>query len=151
MADKQTDGKGKGTPRPGDQTTQPGQYPSKMPFGIQVPTSTGAPGSSPAPSGPDDATTKPGQVPMSVFGMPVDEHTGAPGSAGASAGVAGGATYTDPFATLAGGGKGSMSGGSTDSEAQANKYGTNTMWGVAGPGQPDSTGAGHGTVREPRA
>jgi hypothetical protein len=144
MADNQTSGAGKGRGRAGDQTSQPGQASGMLPFGIANPLGTGAPGTAGNASSPQDPTTVPGQNPSTVFGSPTDTKTGAPGSAGASAHVATGASYTDRFAMLSGGTKGDMTGGSVDTEGQSNKYGSSTMPGIAGKGQPKDTGAGNG-------
>lgn len=141
MADKQTGGRPSGTGPRRDPTTMPGQYPSKLAFGIAVPQSTGAPGTEGAAPSPDATVHTP--TPESNFGAPFDDlHTGAPGSMGASAHVSGGAFYTDPFGYLAGGGAGASSNGSTDTEAQGNKYGYPAPGGAA---TPMSTGAGEGS------
>jgi hypothetical protein len=78
-------------------------------------------------------------VPDEVFGTQLVNDTGMDGSTGASSPVSSGASYTDPFGFLAGGGAGDETGGSTDTESQGNKYGENTMIGIAGTGQPKTT------------
>src|SRR5215475_7804316 len=95
MADNTTGGPSKGKAHGGDQTAMPGQAPGGIPFGIQNPLSTGAPGTAGAGSSAPDPTlaqpvptTTPGGAPTK------DTATGAPGSSGASAGVATGASYT---------------------------------------------------------
>lgn len=145
MADKQTSGQAKGLGHPGDQTAMPGQAQGHLPYGNQT-LSTGLAGTTPDTSGPQDNTTVPGQNPDSVFGVSNPHGTGLDGSAGATEGVSGGATYTDPFAIIGGGTKGDASGGSTDTEGQANKYGSSSMVGIAGSGQPTSTGVDKGRL-----
>src|SRR5512146_1192507 len=139
MADKTMGGPAKGVTAPGDQTALPGQAAGGLPFGIQNPLSTGAPGTGGVGMAPSDATlTAP--VPTSVVGgaQTDDNATGAPGGNGASPGGAKGATYTlDSYGASP---RQDMTGGSMDTEAQANSYGTNTLWGVAG-NQPKGTGA----------
>jgi hypothetical protein len=145
MADQnQTNGAGKGRGRAGDQTSQPGQAEGLLPFGIKNSTSTGLPGTDVGHPGPGDPTTVPGQVPSDVFGQPTATKTGMAGSTGASTSAESGASYTDPFAFLGGGSKGDASGGSTETESQANHYGDNTMVGIEGAGQPTSTGVNQG-------
>jgi hypothetical protein len=69
-----------------------------------------------------------------------DDHTGAPGTAGEHAGTQGGANYTvDAYGAYT---YMSEGGGSTDTEAQANKYGSPTH--IPGLETPKSTGAGSG-------
>lgn len=138
MADKTTGGPAKGQTHGGDQTALPGQAGGGIPFGIQNPLTTGAPGTASGVSGgPDPTLTAP--VPGSVFGSPTDDTaTGAPGTSGASAGAATGASWT--VDTIGGSPRTDMSGGSVDTESQGNKYGSNTLEGVAG-NQPTSTGA----------
>jgi hypothetical protein len=141
MADPKTNGPSNGGGRPRqDNTTMPGQYPAQIPFGFPVPQGTGAPGT--AGTGVASDPTMQSPTPTSVFGSPADNmHTGSPGSSGAHASTSGGATYTEPFAHLAGGESGKMSGGSTDTEAQANKTGYPTPFGFK---NPLNTGAGEG-------
>jgi len=137
MADKTLGGPAKGKPRGGDQTALPGQAAGKIPFGIQNPLDTGAPGTAGIGMAPSDATLQ-APVPGTIFGAKTaDAATGAPGGSGASAGVATGATYTlDSYGASP---RQDMSGGSVDTEAQANKYGTDT--GIPGLHVPDGTGA----------
>lgn len=139
MADKTMGGPAKGITAPGDQTALPGQAAGGLPFGIQNPLSTGAPGTAGVDGAPSDATV-PAPIPSSVVGgAPTDDTaTGAPGSSGATAGVATGATYT--LDSYGGSPRQDKTGGSVDTEAYANKYGTNTLWGVMG-NQPKGTGA----------
>src|ERR1700742_3652218 len=120
MADRTTGGPSKGKTHGGDQTSLPGQAPGKLPFGIQNPQSTGAPGSGGGGIGSDVTMQTP--LPSSAFGAKTDDtDTHAPGSSGSSAGVATGASYTKaydgayPYEDA--------TGGSVDTEAQANKYG----------------------------
>lgn len=143
---RQAGGQATGLPRGGDQTTMPGQVPDEI-FGITIGSgnSTGAPGSAGAEGTAPDDTTMPGQDTDKISGE-TETTTGAPGSAGATPGGSTGATWTSPFAFLDGGTCGQMSDGSTDTEGNANKYGSNTMAGVAGSGQPKGTGAGSGGV-----
>lgn len=137
MADKTLGGPAKGISAGGDQTALPGQAAGKIPFGIQNPLATGAPGTGGVGSAPSDPTlTAP--VPTSAYGAEnSDTATGAPGSSGVSPHVATGATYTvDSYGWAP---RQNMTGGSVDTEAQANKYGTDT--GIPGLNTPDGTGA----------
>lgn len=142
MADKTTGGPAKGKSHGGDQTALPGQAQGGLPFGLDNNLSTGAPGTAGNTSNTEPTLTAP--VPSKVFGAPADDaSTGAPGSSGATADVAKGASYTID------GGLGNRphmdeTGGSVDTESQGNKYGSSTLPGVAGPGQPKATGAGDG-------
>lgn len=139
MADNTHGGPSKGTPHGGDQTAQVGQAAGGLPFGIQNPLSTGAPGSaSVGTAAPDPTIALP--VPTTVVGgaATADTSTGAPGSSGASAMVATGATYT--IDTIGAWPRMDAKGGSVDTEAYGNKYGTNTLVGVQG-NQPKGTGA----------
>lgn len=122
-----------------DSTTMPGQYPSQLPFGIAVPSGTGAPGGGGSPDKSSDPTIQ--TLPGSVFGSPNPMTTGSPGSAGSTPSTTTGASYTDPFAYLGGCGKGEMTGGSIDTEANANKTGHTGPFDVA---NPLSTGVGEG-------
>lgn len=139
---RQTDGQATGLPRGGDQTSMVNQVPDTI-FGISIGSGnmTGAPGSTGA-SGAQaaDDTSMPGQDQELISGD-VEQSTGAPGSQGTAGTVSTGASWTSPFGFLDGGDAGKMAGGSTDTEGQGNKYGTNTMPGVAGTGQPQGTGA----------
>ena len=95
MADKTMGGPSKGKSHGGDQTSLPGQAGGKIPFGIQNPLSTGAPGSAGNTATPSDPTVN-SPVPTSVFGAKADDTaTGAPGGSGTKAGVATGASYTE--------------------------------------------------------
>jgi hypothetical protein len=136
-----------GLPRPGDQTSMPGQVPDQV-FGISIGSgnTTGAPGSTGAAGAQAaDDTSMPGQDKELISGD-TEQSTGAPGSQGGRDTAASGATWTSPFGFLDGGDCGQMAGGSVDTEAQANHYGSNMMPGVAGSGQPKGTGAGSGGV-----
>jgi hypothetical protein len=79
-------------------------------------------------------------VPTSIaFGISTDDSaTCAPGSAGTSGTAATGASFT--VDTIGGYPRQDMTGGSVDTEAYGNKYGTNTLPGVQG-NQPKGTGA----------
>lgn len=137
MADKTLGGPAKGKTAPGDQTALPGQAAGKIPFGIQNPLATGAPGTGGVGMAPSDPTlTAP--VPTSAYGAKNgDTATGAPGTSGASPHLATGATYTlDSYGASP---RQDMTGGSVDTEAQGNKYGTDT--GIPGLHVPDGTGA----------
>lgn len=142
--DRNTGGTPNGDSRPRqDSTTMPGQYPRDLPFGISVPTGTGAPGSAGQGGSATDPTMAGSATPATVFGAPAANlNTGSPGSAGATPHQESGASYTDPFAHLAGGGAGQMTGGSTDTEAQADKAGHPGPFGTA---YPVTTGTGTGT------
>jgi hypothetical protein len=144
MADRQTSAPANGDSRPRqDTTTQPGQYPSKLPFGVSVPQSTGAPGSAGKGSSAPDPTMAGGPTPTGNFGANFDDlHTGSPGSTGVSPNQQSGASYTDPFAVLCGNGMGEMHGGSTETQAAGNKAGHPGPFGVA---NPLNTGSGEGT------
>lgn len=148
MADRTTGGPAKGKTHGGDQTALPGQAPGKLPFGINNPLSTGAPGTQgQSPGAPDATVTTP--VSTTSFGAKADNvDTGAPGGSGASAGVATGATYTKD--SLDAYPREDASGGSIDTEAQANKYGSATLPGLVGhqpkgTGAPGSSSAGYGS------
>jgi hypothetical protein len=137
MADKTLGGPAHGTPMSGDQTALPGQAAGKIPFGIKNPLSTGAPGTAGVGMTPSDPTlTAP--VPTSIYGASTDDTaTGAPGGNGFHDTVATGATYTlDTYGWVT---QINMTGGSVDTEAQANKYGSDT--GVPGLHTPKTTGA----------
>lgn len=136
MADKTMGGPSKGKSHGGDQTSMPGQAAGKIPFGVQNPQSTGAPGT--GGTGPASDPTLNSPVPASSYGAQNDDTaTGAPGGAGAKAGVAAGATYTaDSYGWCP---RYDMTGGSVDTEAQANKYGSDT--GIPGLYHPRTTGA----------
>lgn len=150
--DKTTGGPSKGKTHGGDQTQQPGQAPGKIPFGVQNPLSTGAPGSASVGSAGGSDPTVASPVPTSVFGAKTDDtSTGAPGGSGASAGVATGATYTqDSYGWRP---RIDRTDGSVDTEAQGNKYGTDT--GIPGLKTPKGTGAqaspnpGYGSTGSP--
>lgn len=138
MADKTTGGPAKGKTHGGDQTSLPGQAAGKIPFGISNPLSTGAPGTQGQGGAPSDSTvTTP--VSTTSFGAKADNtDTGAPGTSGASSGVASGATYTKD--SLDAYPREDATGGSVDTEAQSNKYGSATLPGLVGH-QPKTTGA----------
>lgn len=137
MADKTLGGPAKGVTAGGDQTALPGQAAGKIPFGIKNPLATGAPGTGGVGMAPSDATLQ-APVPATVFGAKTDDSsTGAPGGSGVSANVATGATYTlDSYGASP---RQNMTGGSVDTEAQSNKYGSDT--GIPGLHTPDGTGA----------
>jgi len=137
MADKTLGGPAKGITAGGDQTALPGQAAGKIPFGIQNPLATGAPGTGGVGNAPSDPTLQ-APVPSSIYGAQTDDSaTGAPGSMGTSAPVKAGATYTkDYYGAYS---HESMTGGSVDTEAQSNKYGCDT--GIPGLHVPDGTGA----------
>jgi hypothetical protein len=134
--DKEPAGPSKGVTHGGDQTAMPGQAAGKIPFGVGNPLDTGAPGSGGAGTNPDPTVQTP--IPGSVFGAGTDDtSTGAPGGTNASAGVKTGANYTIDAAGWYSWMDGV--GGSVDTEAQANKYGTDT--GIPGLSHPTTTGA----------
>lgn len=137
MADKTLGGPAKGKTVGGDQTALPGQAAGKIPFGVQNPLATGAPGSAGGGDAPSHATLQT-PIPISIFGAKTDDSaTGAPGGSGGSAHVATGATYTlDSYGASP---RQDMTGGSVDTEAQVNKYGSDT--GIPGLNVPDGTGA----------
>lgn len=112
-----------------------------LPFGLNNPMSTGAPGSSYY-GGSTDATNQPGQAEgeMGAYGAQAPQQTGSPGSQGATtANEPAGASYTvDSYGWAP---REAATGGSTDTQGAANNYGSNTMPGVAGIGQPSGTGA----------
>lgn len=135
MADKTMGGPSKGKTHGGDQTAQVGQAPGKLPFGIDNPLSTGAPGTGVAGAASDPTLQTP--LPSSNFGAAADNTaTGSPGSSGSSSGSATGATYTKDFYGAYS--YDDASGGSVDTEAQANKYGSDT--GIPGLHTPKGTG-----------
>src|SRR5689334_16165219 len=137
MADKTMGGPSKGKTHGGDQTAQVGQAAGMIPFGVQNPLSTGAPGSSGGGNAASDPTLAT-PVPTSVFGAKTDVvSTGAPGSSGTNASSATGATYTQD--TYGWRPRLDRTDGSVDTEAQYNKYGTDT--GIPGLHTPKSTGA----------
>jgi hypothetical protein len=136
MADKTMGGPSKGQSHGGDQTALPGQAAGKIPFGIKNPLTTGAPGS--GGTGPSPDPTLPAPVPTDAFGAHTDDtHTGAPGTSGTTEVVATGASYTadcmDAYPRQ------NMTGGSVDTEAQSNKYGSDTR--IPGLHVPSGTGA----------
>lgn len=136
MADKTMGGPSKGKSHGGDQTAQDGQAAGKLPFGIQNPLSTGAPGSSGAGGGTDPTLQTP--LPATNFGAKAaNGDTGAPGGSGSRPNGAKGATYT--VDTIDARPRFDMTGGSVETEAQANKYGTDT--GIPGLKTPHGTGA----------
>lgn len=140
MADKTMGGPSKGKTHSGDQTATPGAAAGKLPFGINNPLNTGAPGTSGYTGTPSDPTvTSP--VSDTSFGAKADNTaTGAPGTTGSSPSGSGGATYTkDSIDAYP---REDATGGSTETEAQANKYGVDT--GIPGLKTPRSTGAGAG-------
>jgi hypothetical protein len=147
MADKTMGGPAKGQSHGGDQTALPGQAAGKLPFGISNPLNTGAPGT--GGTGPASDPTLQAPVPASSFGASNDDtDTGAPGSSGTTAGVAAGATYTkDMYGAYP---MDSATGGSVDTEAQSNKYGSDTR--IPGLHTPSGTGApasgGHASVTD---
>lgn len=136
MADRTTGGPSKGKAHGGDQTAQPGQAPGMLAFGIKNPLTTGAPGGTGA--GTTSDPTLQTSIPDSAFGAKTDDTaTGAPGSSGSSPGGESGASYTkDAYGWYP---RLDATGGSTDTEAQANKYGTDT--GIPGLHTPHTTGA----------
>lgn len=141
------------TQRAGTGTDRPDAYPTPMPFGISVPSGTGAAGTQGDTIG-DDSTTVGGQLDSGVDGTSVSDltNTGAPGSAGhpggPGPGTVGTVAYTDPGSFL------EPAGGSyeTDTSDQTstqfgNKYGSGPYPpGVEG-NTPLGTGAGGGRVR----
>lgn len=136
MADRTTGGPSKGKTHGGDQTSLPGQAPGKLPFGIQNPQSTGAPGSGGAGMASDVTMQTP--TPTTAFGAKTDVmDTGAPGTSGSSPNGAKGATYTKD--SLDAYPREDAVGGSVETEAQANKYGVDT--GIPGLKTPKGTGA----------
>lgn len=136
MADKTMGGPAKGHSHGGDQTALPGQAAGDLPFGVRNPLETGAPGTSGAGAASDPTLQTP--LPTHAFGAVMNVgHTGAPGTSGSSAGVATGATYT--IDSLDARPRIDAVGGSVDTEAQANKYGTDT--GIPGLHTPNTTGA----------
>lgn len=147
MADKTMGGPAKGKSHGGDQTALPGQAAGKIPFGIQNPLNTGAPGSGGTGGAPDPTVQSP--VPSSVFGAKTDDtSTGAPGGSGSHGSVATGASYTeDSYGWTP---RKDMSGGSVDTEAQGNKYGSDTgipgLKTPKGTGAPQSAGPGYGST-----
>lgn len=150
MADRTTGGPSKGKTHGGDQTALPDQAGGKIPFGIQNPLSTGAPGSSGV-SGASDPTLQT-PVPTTAFGAKTDDtNTGAPGGSGAHGTAASGATYTQD--TYGWRPRIDATGGSVDTEAQANKYGSDTgipgLKVPKGTGMPNSSGAGYGSTGSP--
>lgn len=134
--DKEPAGPSKGVTHGGDQTAMPGQAPGMIPFGINNPLSTGAPGTAGAGLNPEPTVQTP--IPGSVYGASTDDvHTGAPGSNGATGPHATGANYTiDAYGWYS---WMDASGGSTDTEAQGNNYGVDT--GIPGLATPHGTGA----------
>lgn len=141
MADRTTGGPSKGKSHGGDQTALPNQAAGKLPFGINSPQSTGAPGSSGSAGVPSDPTLV-SPLPTTNFGAKAaNGATGAPGGSGASAGTSGSATYTKTFDGAYS--HEDASGGSVDTEAQANKYGSDT--GIPGLKVPRKTGVGDGS------
>lgn len=143
------------TRRSGSGTSDPDAYPTKMPFGISVPSGTGAPGSGGAGSSSADPTLAPGQDnPGGITGSASKsdiENTGAPGSAGypggPGPGTVGSARYTDPGSFLEGEGGSyeSMTSDQTSTQSGA-RYGSGPQIpGVAG-NTPAGTGAGGGRV-----
>lgn len=137
MADKTLGGPAKGKTAGGDQTALPGQAAGKIPFGIQNPLATGAPGSSNGGAAPSHPTLQT-PIPTSIFGAKTDDvATGAPGGSSVSPHVATGATYTlDSYGASP---RQDMTGGSVDTEGQSNKYGVDT--GIPGLNTPEGTGA----------
>lgn len=146
MADKTMGGPSKGKTHGGDQTALPGQAGGEIPFGIANPLTTGAPGT--GGTGPTSDPTLQAPIPASAYGAKNDDtDTGAPGSSGTSAPVATGANYTkDMYGAYT---FEDATGGSVDTEAQSNKYGTDTrIPGLYTPkttGAPGSGGGGHVT------
>jgi hypothetical protein len=147
MADKTMGGPAKGVSHGGDQTALPGQAAGKLPFGITNPLSTGAPGTGGTGPSPDPTLQAP--VPTDMYGAANDDtDTGAPGTSGSAAGGATGASYTlDTYGWVT---QVNCTGGSVDTEAQANKYGTDTH--IPGLETPRTTGApgsgGHASVTD---
>lgn len=139
MADKSMGGPAKGKTHGGDQTAMPGQAAGKIPGGANNPLDTGAPGT--GGTGPASDPTLNSPVPGSAYGAANDDtDTGAPGTSGDHSGVKSGASYTvDAYGAYT---YMSQDGGSVDTEAQANKYGSDTR--IPGLHTPQSTGAGSG-------
>lgn len=137
MADRTTGGPSKGNTHGGDQTSLPGQGAGKLPFGIQNPQTTGAPGAAGGGGMASDPTLQT-PVPATAFGAKTDvTDTGAPGGSGSSPNGAKGATYTkDSIDAYP---REDATGGSVETEAQANKYGVDT--GIPGLKTPKGTGA----------
>lgn len=136
MADKATGGPAKGQTHGGDQTAMPGQAAGKIPFGVKNPLTTGAPGTGGTAPSPDPTLQAP--VPASAYGAKNDDAaTGAPGTSGTSETVATGASYTKMYDGAYP--MDSATGGSVDTEAQSNKYGTDTR--IPGLHTPTTTGA----------
>jgi len=152
-------GRRAGTGGGGDQTTQPGQYPSGPDaiFGGPVPTSTGAPGTAGGGGASADDTVEAGQLTGDFGGLSTSEitDTGAPGSAGGrpSTGSGGDAvTFTRPGSYLSGTYtqdtvNDDIDGAGEWTEANDSGYGTGgpQMPALRG-NQPTSTGAGQGRV-----
>lgn len=139
-----------------DPTLVSGQQPSSL-FGVQLPASTGAPGSVEGDRGPTDPTAEPGQVPPrgTISGVSGIEQSGAPGSAPRGGRRPGGQTVqvTDPNYTAGrpGGGSGVQMvtttqnvGGPNDSTAPPQNYPGQHP--VTGTNLPAGTGAGSGRV-----
>jgi hypothetical protein len=134
--DKEPAGPSKGYTRPGDQVNQPGQAEGMIPFGINSPLQTGAPGTGGAGLNPDPTVQTP--IPTGIYGAATDDaDTGAPGSNGASTPLKTGANYTiDAYGWYS---WMDAAGGSVDTEAQGNNYGVDT--GIPGLATPHTTGA----------
>lgn len=141
VPDRSPAGPSKGVTHGGDQTAQPGQAAGMIPFGVNNPLDTGAPGSGGAGLNADPTIQTP--VPGSIYGVAThDASTGAPGSSGTTNGSAGNANYTvDAYGWYS---WMDASGGSTDTEGQSNNYGVNP--GIPGLSTPKSTGAGSGPI-----
>lgn len=137
MADKTTGGPSKGKTHSGDQTALPGQAAGQIPFGVRNPLATGAPGTSGYAGTPNDPTEV-SPVSSDSFGAKAaNTATGAPGTSGSSPAVETGASWTKD--SLDAYPRTDATGGSVDTEAQANKYGTDT--GIPGLRTPRTTGA----------
>lgn len=141
MADKSMGGPAKGATHGGDQTAMPGQAAGRIPFGVGNPLDTGAPGTGGTGPSPDPTLQAP--IPGSVYGAGTDDtDTGAPGSTGSNSPAGGGANFTmDAYGWYA---FMDCTGGSTDTEAQGNKYGSDTH--IPGLATPRTTGAPGGHI-----
>ena len=134
--DKEPAGPSKGVTHGGDQTAMPGQAAGMIPFGVNNPLATGAPGTGGAGLNAEPTVQTP--IPTTIYGATTDDSaTGAPGSMGASAPHKTGANYTIDAAGWYSWMDGV--GGSMDTEGQKNNYGVDT--GIPGLYTPKTTGA----------
>ena len=143
-----------GTAFAGDPTTELGQTPSSL-FGVALPQTTGAPGSTGAQPGTGDPVNEPGQTTEGFSGEGPDQiaNTGAPGSQGAQNGGAGpdAVKYTRPGSYLSGtyvqdNVSDSVSGTDDWTQAIDGSYGGGqNLPGIKG-NEPTTTGAGMGRV-----